>query len=267
MIILESALLCRDRFVAINEYNITKAAPLAFCASGYLFAAAGAGSFSITVYETFTGETYTRLKGHTGRVANVAWTRDDSILVSCSLDGAVIFWDIRSRSRLKDLQFGNKLNQFDTLVPSSDGRSAAVRSRSGTITLVKDGCAAHDVEGPAGDKTPVLVLGGEQLLAAGNGIGEIQTWPWPRAVPAPQSFQQSMALPAHGAPVSAMCVCAGGTMLVSASADGVVIVWDMQVDPWHARIALARQMQHDWLVHHTLSVYLWMRASLCNVPD
>ena len=74
------------------------------------------------------------LRGHTGNILSVAWTRDGKRLVSSSVDGTVREWDARGiEVRRNDLDV-----RTDTLVIDADGRILAGDDQ-GRIAIIIDG--------------------------------------------------------------------------------------------------------------------------------
>ncbi|EWS71110.1 WD40 domain protein (macronuclear) [Tetrahymena thermophila SB210] len=69
-----------------------------FSNGGQYFAAVNSTSSNhvIQVFKFFTGENPSQLvfKGHTGRVKCIAWSSDDSFLLSCGLDGMILAWKL-----------------------------------------------------------------------------------------------------------------------------------------------------------------------------
>ncbi|EAS05472.2 WD40 domain protein (macronuclear) [Tetrahymena thermophila SB210] len=73
-----------------------------FSNGGHYFAAIDGTQSSqlIKVFRFYTGEQPPSLvfKGHTGRVKSLAWSKDDSLLASCGVDGMVYIWRIDNDS-------------------------------------------------------------------------------------------------------------------------------------------------------------------------
>ncbi|EGR33091.1 WD repeat protein [Ichthyophthirius multifiliis] len=69
-----------------------------FSNGGQYFAAVNSSSSNqiIQVFQFFTGENpqHHIFKGHTGRVKCIAWSTDDSMLVSCGMDGMILAWKV-----------------------------------------------------------------------------------------------------------------------------------------------------------------------------
>merc|ERR1719386_360012 len=64
---------------------------------GQYFAAIN--SNTIQVYKTYTCEVVCNLRGHNTKVKALSWSQDDSILVSCGMDGAVNEYSIPEEGR------------------------------------------------------------------------------------------------------------------------------------------------------------------------
>jgi len=75
------------------------------------------------------------LRGHTGNILSVAWTRDGQRLVSSSVDGTVREWNAATGTEIRR----NDIDvRTDTLVIDSDGRIFAGDDQ-GRITIIVDG--------------------------------------------------------------------------------------------------------------------------------
>ena len=88
------------------------------------------------------------LRGHTGNILSVAWTRDGTCLVSSSVDGTIREWDASSGTEIRrnDLQV-----RTDTLAIDADGRILAGDDK-GRIALIDGGSIAYTQAHRAGIK-------------------------------------------------------------------------------------------------------------------
>ena len=66
-----------------------------------------ANNQTISIFNTYTGETCYFLKGHNARVRCLLWSRDDTVLVSCGADGMIFSWTIGNK-----IMFLTKLNRI-----------------------------------------------------------------------------------------------------------------------------------------------------------
>jgi len=98
---------------------------------------------TIRIFDT-NGRCLTVLRGHTGNIRAVAWTRDARRIVSTGVDGVIFEWDVTSGEALRKTSIDVRA---DTLVIDGDGRIVAGDDR-GRILVIADGVAtitqAHD---------------------------------------------------------------------------------------------------------------------------
>ena len=81
---------------SFKDFPIKACRECCFSHGGQYFAAVN--GTAIFVYQTYTCEPITSLRGHNGKVRSLAWSADDRYLVSCGADGAIFRWDMRNRS-------------------------------------------------------------------------------------------------------------------------------------------------------------------------
>ena len=85
-----------------------------FSNGGQYFAAVNTNATNaIQVYKTYTCEPIETLRGHNNKVRSVAWTQDDSMLVSTGADGAVYEYYVQAET-----------------IPGREGRRAAFKHES-----------------------------------------------------------------------------------------------------------------------------------------
>ncbi|CAE8610875.1 unnamed protein product [Polarella glacialis] len=89
-----------------------------FSNGGQYFAAVNVNA--IQVYNTYTCETVEKLTGHTNKVRSVAWTADDSMLVSTGADGAVYEYSVLSEGRRASSDFVWKNTSFSSVIVYTD---------------------------------------------------------------------------------------------------------------------------------------------------
>jgi WD40 repeat protein len=74
----------------------------------------------IQVYSTWSFTHLATLKGHTGRIRAISWSKNDCLLISCGMDGSVYTWDMQKFSRCQD--FIQKGIDFFSVSCSPDAR-------------------------------------------------------------------------------------------------------------------------------------------------
>ena len=206
---------------------MSKASSLTFSTSGAAFAVASATLILLHTTEThaFAG----KLRGHMSAITAIRWSADDRTLASVSAGGDVYLWDAASCTRLRDVEHVDKASHFCDLRLAPDGACATVRAAHGAVQQVALGGVQYTVSAPQGDRLPIVLAGGGEMLLAGAADGAVHAWPWPKELPAPACYQRAAVTAAHAAPLRHMCVAGGGSLLVTAGADGTVLVWALQV--------------------------------------
>jgi WD40 repeat protein len=206
---------------------VAKADALAFSSSGHYFAVSAAAL--ITIFATITRTAVGRLKGHMSTVTAMRWSPDDRTLLSGSAGGAVYFWDLVTMSRVRDWEYVDKVSTFSAVQLCADGKHGVVRATQGAVHIVAEGASIHSVPAAPGNAAPLALVANERMILGGTDTGDIQSWAWPPALPAPPSFAEGVVTAAHGAPLRHLCVAGNGSMLVTAADDGTILVWSMQV--------------------------------------
>jgi WD40 repeat protein len=83
------------------EFDIRSCKECQFSNGGQFFAAAN--GTVVHIYSTYTFDTLGALRGHSGKVKSLAWSSDDTRLVTCGLDGAVYEWNLKDLRRVSYL--------------------------------------------------------------------------------------------------------------------------------------------------------------------
>jgi WD40 repeat protein len=79
--------------------------------------------FSVRVFDSRTGQLLQTMKGHHGRIGNIAFSRDDSVLLSVSDDSTARMWDIKSSEPIAETTVP-QFTRFTRAVASPNGLSA-----------------------------------------------------------------------------------------------------------------------------------------------
>jgi WD40 repeat protein len=93
-----------------------------FSNGGQYFAAVGSNTTAniIQVYKTYTGEKIAELRGHNNKVRSIAWTADDSMIVSTGMDGAVYEYNVLAEGRRVGNDFVLKGVAFSCVIVYTD---------------------------------------------------------------------------------------------------------------------------------------------------
>ncbi|XP_071547435.1 cilia- and flagella-associated protein 57 [Panulirus ornatus] len=206
-----------DSLRQYSEVRIRRCEVCCFSPSGHLMAAAD-GNLLVLTSNNSLKKLFT-LKGHAGKVTGVEWYPDSSAVMSCSSDGALLGWDVRT---------GQPLWEVNSL--SSSRYLAATLSLDGKPTVLA-GHGAGFAEITGGQMVQEMVYEGEEvvcaalapvktLLALGTSTGRLLLNMFPLHMSEVFSI-----LPAHSGPIVKVVVTCDEGRLVTCGCDGVVLVW------------------------------------------
>lgn len=216
---------------------------------------------------------YMILDGHSHVVKHISFQHLDQYLVSSSIDGTVYEWDLRNKQRVaenvqKAVICENAIFAEDTIitcgaskVPKDGGRArggaapgAAAAKPSGTLRELfgeshTSSAGKVKSEIKLGLVTPkVLALtrnSKQQLLFVGMEGGTVRTFSYPSAT---GEFSEC---PAHEGAVTHLCVSQNDCYLFSASEDGAVFCYEVQMFEGGAKQQI-RRPQADQFVDMSL---------------
>jgi WD40 repeat protein len=237
---------------------------LAYSPDSRLLASGGADNLVI-LWDLASGGIVARLEGHEDWVRGVAFAPDGQRLASASWDNSVRLWSVNKRQKPRILAYGSGHGGFYAIAYCEAGQSLAVGSGEGHLCLwdLRNPRVERFQQLPE-HSYPVqsLVAQGENgILSVCHG-GRIQLsdtrwlltdmeWfgglGWLRAVAAASDGEHFVTggdagvvrlwsviedkplgdLATHSAPITGLAYTAGGQLLLSASWDGVVNVWDV----------------------------------------
>lgn len=112
-----------------REFAVKQCREVRFSTGGHLFAAVN--GTTIHVYNTYTAENVATLRGHSGKVASLCWSRDGTKLTSAGRDGAVYEWRLSDLKR--DREHVLKGCQYCSVAQSAD--SLTIYASGGNVTL------------------------------------------------------------------------------------------------------------------------------------
>ena len=126
-------------------------------------------AIGIWIYDTETDKPLNLLVGHTDWVLSVAFSRDDTLLASASIDNTVRVWDARTGTELWTLQ-GHKEKITDVAF-SPDGKMIVSASEDETIRLwdVHTGKHLRTLEGHITGTLSVAFSPDGKILASSDG--------------------------------------------------------------------------------------------------
>ncbi|KAM9530529.1 cilia- and flagella-associated protein 57-like [Salvelinus alpinus] len=205
-----------DDVRTFKEFTVRACRECAFSHGGHLFAAVNGNI--IHIYSTTTFENVLNLKGHNGKVRSIAWSGDDSRLVSCGMEGAVYEWNTLTGKR-----------ESESVLKSCSYTSVTISPDAKTIFAVGTDCTLKEIQAcqilrevPAEDVayTTIAMSRSGRTLFTGTSIGTI------RAIKYPLSTQKDwIEYQAHSSPVTKMVITFDDQYLLTVSEDGCLLIW------------------------------------------
>jgi WD40 repeat protein/transcriptional regulator with XRE-family HTH domain len=158
-------------------------------------------------------------QAHTDLVLSLAFSPDERMLASGSLDGSVTLWEVESRAPLWS---GWHTKGTTCLAFAPDGRTLASSGNEGTVRIwdVQSGIPLKTLPHPG----PVFAVAWGphgHLLASGDFAGTLRLWQMQETGPA----LCVQTLSGHSNWVRALAFAPDGSQLASASWDGTVKLW------------------------------------------
>eukprot|EP00658_Telonema_sp_P-2_P047119 TRINITY_DN3566_c0_g1_i2.p1 TRINITY_DN3566_c0_g1~~TRINITY_DN3566_c0_g1_i2.p1 ORF type:complete len:975 (+),score=316.30 TRINITY_DN3566_c0_g1_i2:221-3145(+) len=243
-----------DDMTQMNEYSIKSCRVCRFSDGGSLIAAVNGPK--IFIYETFSGANCNPtpiivLDGHSHLVTHISFQRGDQYLASCSIDGTVYQWDLRSKARAAEnvekkvkcecvifadqegtmIACGSSKSARDKVTKASPANQTKAR---GTIRELytdshgeKTGMLKSELkleEGGANMPHSLCLTKNERLLFVGMENGSVRCFSYPQAGPHAGEFDETQG---HEGQVTGLRVTANDCYLVSASDDGCVFLYEI----------------------------------------
>ena len=200
---------------AYKEFAIKGCCECAFSHGGHLFAAVN-GTL-VQVYDTNTGEQLAVFRGHTAPVRSLAWSRDDTRLVSAGVDGAVYQRRLGQSARLHELvQKGCRftcaaVTQQDRMYAVGDDRMLKEIVERNVNKTLDAGCVLTSIA--INHHTP------HDKLIAGTENGVIRSFAFP-LTGIVKDYQ------CHSRAVTRLAITHDDRFLISASEDGTVAIFN-----------------------------------------
>uniref|UniRef100_A0A8C5QD76 Cilia and flagella associated protein 57 n=1 Tax=Leptobrachium leishanense TaxID=445787 RepID=A0A8C5QD76_9ANUR len=201
---------------SFKEFTVRGCRECAFSNGGHLFAAVNGNV--IHIYSTATFENVMNLKGHNGKVRSVAWSADDSKLVSCGLDGAVYEWSALSGKRESECVL--KSCSYTCVALSPDSKTIFAVGSDQMLKEISDSQITHDVPALDVTYTAVAISHSGRMLFTGASTGTIRSMKYPLSLQREYNEYQG-----HAGPVTRLVVTFDDQYLLSISEDGCLMLW------------------------------------------
>ncbi|KAM4604692.1 cilia- and flagella-associated protein 57 [Polymixia lowei] len=203
-----------DDIRTFKEFAVSGCRECAFSHGGHLFAAVNGNV--IHIYSVTTFENVLNLKGHSGKVRAVAWSLDDSRLVSCGMDGAVYEWNTLSSKRESENVL--KSCTYKGVALSSDART--IFAVGTDLKEIQDCQILREVPSDGVEYTSIAVPRSGRVIFTGTSRGTIRAIKWP--LPIDKDWIEYQA---HCGSVTKMMITFDDQRLLTVSEDGSLLVW------------------------------------------
>ncbi|XP_068095524.1 cilia- and flagella-associated protein 57 [Hyperolius riggenbachi] len=205
-----------DDIRSFKEFTVRGCRECAFSHGGHLFAAVNGNV--IHIYSTTTFENVTNLKGHNGKVRSVAWSADDSKLVSCGLDGAVYEWNTLTGKRESECVLKSCSYSCVALLP--DSKTIFAVGSDQTLKEISDSQIVREVPSFDVTYTAVAISHSGRMVFTGTSSGTVRSMKYP--LPPHREYNEYQA---HAGAVTKLLVTYDDQYLLSISEDGCLMMW------------------------------------------
>eukprot|EP01083_Nonionella_stella_P142379 440406_1 len=206
-----------DDIRGYKEFSIKGCTEVKFSNGGQYFAAINASA--VQIYEMYTFDNIATLRGHTAKVTSLWWLHDDSKLVTSSADNSVLVWNINSNSRSQEHQ--HKGCSYTAAVLDNKQLLYCCGSDD-TIKIISDGKVRKSIDVPVRLSSLELQQSGDQnWLFAATGAGYLMLFDTKNV------DSEWVEVQAHAQCITRMRISWDDSMLVTASQDGCICIFDI----------------------------------------
>ncbi|MEX2214803.1 MAG: prenyltransferase/squalene oxidase repeat-containing protein [Phycisphaeraceae bacterium] len=140
--------------------------------------AVGRRDFGCDIYRVLNGsDPAVAVKGrHRGAITSIAFSPDQSMLATASIDGTIKLWDAKTGNLIRTLT-GHK-SWVNSVAWHKDGNWLVTGSSDGTVRIwdAKTGDVLHDFAMTKAEVRSVAVSNNGKLIAAGERYGMVKVW-------------------------------------------------------------------------------------------
>lgn len=194
---------------------------VAFAPDGQALASAS-DDRTIRLWDPATGKPGRTLRGHEKEVFSIAFSADGLTLASASRDASVRLWQVATGGeRILQAEMGA---WFGSVIYSPDGRTMATAGKSGIVHLWESatGTAIGQVPGQERLISALAFAPDNRLLAWAGGFDRtVHLWSLANEA-------EVRTLRGHDDMVAALAFSPDGTQLATGSADGTILLWEIQ---------------------------------------
>ncbi|KAI3369623.1 hypothetical protein L3Q82_025335 [Scortum barcoo] len=223
-----------DDIRTFKEFTVRGCRECSFSHGGHMFAAVNGNV--IHIYSVTSFENILNLKGHNGKVRGIEWSLDDSLLVSCGMDGAVYEWNTQTGKRESESVL--KSCSYTDVAFSSDCKTILAVGTDFTLKEIQDCQVLREVPADEVTHTTVAVSHSSKVVFTGTSSGTV------RAIKYPLPIQKEWIMyQAHCGPVTKMAVTFDDQFLLTVSEDGCLLMWKI-IDKEGRGLKSNRQIVH-----------------------
>ncbi|XP_069719000.1 cilia- and flagella-associated protein 57 [Phaenicophaeus curvirostris] len=201
-----------------KEFSVRKCRECSFSNGGHLFAAIDGNV--IQIYSSVTFENIHNLKGHSGKIRAIKWSTNDTKFVSCDTNGAVYKWNLLTGKRESECVLKSCI--YSSIALSPDAKIIFAVGSDQTLKEISE--SSIQLEVPAFDVvyTAVAVSHSGHMVFVGTSLGTIRAMKYP--LPLKEDFNEYQA---HAGAVTKMSITNDDQLLLTASEDGSIFVWQV----------------------------------------
>jgi WD40 repeat protein len=163
----------------------------------------------------------TRLRGHRGRVAAIAYSADACLLASGGKDGTVCLWNAGTHQPLRVWNVGEN-NEVNAVAFSLDGQTLAAAADDGNVLLwrVQNGDAKGRLQGHSGWVADLVFAADGKSIASVGSDKTVRLWD-------SETLRPTALLRGHTDIVRCARFVLGGALLATVSEDQTIRLWDV----------------------------------------